>query len=181
MQTLIINGSPVNNGATAKIAKLLYDCLSIKSNIQTICLGDMNIKFCKGCKSCYTTAKCNQEDDVNKIIEAMDLADNIIFVAPSYWADVPGQLKTFFDRCTPYCNTHLPHAKLKQGKKGYAVALRTGENINECLHIIDSLKHFYGHMEIEMVDSFYLCGIRESSDVIAHQNEILRQCKNWLE
>jgi multimeric flavodoxin WrbA len=39
-------------------------------------------------------------------------ADIVVSVSPSYWADIPGQFKVFIDRCTPWCNTHEPHAKL---------------------------------------------------------------------
>ena len=37
-------------------------------------------------------------------------------ITPSYWADIPGQFKAFIDRCTPWCNTHEPHATIKPGK-----------------------------------------------------------------
>ena len=29
---------------------------------------------------------------------------------------------SFIDRVTPWCNTHEPHAAIKQGKRGYAIA-----------------------------------------------------------
>ena len=47
----------------------------------------------------------------------------IVSVAPSYWADVPGQFKAFIDRCTPWSNTHEPHASLGGGKRGGAMEL----------------------------------------------------------
>ena len=37
-------------------------------------------------------------------------------MSPSYWADIPGQFKVFIDRCTPWCNTHEPHAKISSGR-----------------------------------------------------------------
>lgn len=49
-------------------------------------------------------------------------AEIIVSVAPSYWADIPGQFKSFIDRVTPWCNTHEPHATIKQGERGYAIA-----------------------------------------------------------
>ena len=58
-----------------------------------------------------------------------EIANIVISVSPSYWADVPGQFKSFIDRCTPWCNTHEPHAKISSGKKGYTIALRTGSGM----------------------------------------------------
>ena len=69
---------------------------------------------------------------IREIMNEFDEADIIVSVAPSYWADIPGQYKAFIDRCTPWCNTHEPHAMIKPGKKGYAIALRTGPNMPEC-------------------------------------------------
>lgn len=45
-------------------------------------------------------------------MEQYEWADKIVSVSPSYWADIPGQFKVFIDRCTPWCNTHEPHAKI---------------------------------------------------------------------
>ena len=101
---------------------------------------------------------------------------NIICVAPSYWADIPGQFKAFIDRCTPWCNTHEPHAAISSGKKGYSIALRTGPNMRECNRIIESIEHFYGHMEIECCDRLGLCSIECKEDVEKRKTEIIEFC-----
>ncbi len=84
-----------------------------------------------------------------KLMAEYEWADKIVSVSPSYWADIPWQFKGFIDRCTPWCNTHEPHAKISGGKKGYTIALRTGASMPECEKIIGSIEHFYGHLEIE--------------------------------
>ena len=119
MNALIMNCSPVRNGATAEIVNIVSECLKEKYDVRKICIDDYSFGFCKGCRSCHKTAKCIQHDDFDKIIEQYEWADIIISVAPSYWADVPGQFKAFIDRCTPWCNTHEPHAAISSGKKGY--------------------------------------------------------------
>ena len=68
-------------------------------------------------------------------------ANIIISVSPSYWADIPGQYKVFIDRCTPWCNTHEPHASIGSDKIGYCIALRTGPNMKECNRIIETIEH----------------------------------------
>jgi multimeric flavodoxin WrbA len=105
-------------------------------------------------------------------------ADVIVSVAPSYWADIPGQFKAFIDRCTPWCNTHEPHATIKSGKKGYSVALRTGPSMRECERIIGSIEHFYGHLEIECCGSLGLCSVEYREAVEPRKAEITAFCKN---
>lgn len=173
-----MNCSPVKNGATAEIAGIISWRLKEKYNIINICIDDYSFNFCKGCRSCHNTAKCVQHDDVDKIIEQYEWADIIISVAPSYWADVPGQFKAFIDRCTPWCNTHEPHAAISKGKKGYSVALRTGPSMRECDRIIGTIEHFYGHMEIECCGRLGLCSIEHKDDVESRKAEIVDFCNN---
>ena len=175
-KALVMNCSPVKNGATAEIVNIVSNSLKEKYDVNTICIDDYTFSFCKGCRSCHNTAKCILHDDVDKIIEQYEWADIIISVAPSYWADVPGQFKAFIDRCTPWCNTHEPHAKLSAGKKGYSIVLRTGPSMPECERIIGSIEHFYGHMEIESCGKLGLCSVEYKEAVEARKAEILEFC-----
>lgn len=176
MNALIMNCSPVKNGATAEIVKIASDSLREKYDVRNICIDDYSFNFCKGCRSCHRTAKCVQHDDVDKIIEQYEWADIIISVAPSYWADIPGQFKAFIDRCTPWCNTHEPHAEISKGKKGYSIALRTGPSMRECNRIIESIEHFYGHMEIECCDRLGLCSVEYKEALEPKMAEIIEFC-----
>ena len=176
MKVLVMNCSPVRNGATAEIVKIVTDCLEKSHNVKNICIDDYDIHFCKGCRTCHTTAKCVQKDDVDRIIEQYEWADIIIFVSPSYWADIPGQFKAFFDRCNPWFNTHEPHAKINSGKKGYVIALRTGPSMRECERIIESIEHFYGHMEIECCDRLGLCSVEYKEDLESKKEELVEFC-----
>lgn len=177
MNALVINCSPVRRGATAEIVKIVSEGLREKHTVRNICIDDYHFGFCKGCRSCHHTAKCIQHDDVDKIIDEFEWADLIVSVAPSYWADIPGQFKAFIDRCTPWCNTHEPHAKISAGKKGYAIALRTGPSMRECSSIIESIEHFYGHMEIACCGRLGLCSIEYKEAVEPRMAEIIEFCK----
>lgn len=177
MNALVINCSPVRNGATAEIVKIVAEKLSEKYTTRAICIDDYDVHFCKGCRSCHMTAKCIQHDDVNLVMEQFEWADVIISVSPSYWADIPGEFKVFIDRCTPWCNTHEPHASISSGKRGYSIALRTGPSMKECNKIIESIEHFYGHLEIECCNSLGLCSVEYREDVELKSNEIIEFCK----
>lgn len=178
MKALVINCSPVRNGATAEIVRIVSEELSARYETKSICIDDYKFSFCKGCRSCHETVRCVQTDDIDRIMEEFDSADIIVSVAPSYWADIPGQFKAFIDRCTPWCNTHEPHAAIKNGKKGYSVALRTGPSMRECERIIGSIEHFYGHLEIECCGSMGLCSVEYREAVEPRKAEIINFCKN---
>jgi len=176
MNILVINCSPVRNGATAEIVKLVGSFVGQGNDVHTVCIDDYHIHFCKGCRRCHTTAECFQKDDVDQLMAQYEWADKIVSVSPSYWADIPGQFKVFIDRCTPWCNTHEPHAKLSKGKKGYTVALRTGPSMRECEKVIGSIEHFYGHLEIEACGKLGLCSVEYKENVADRINEIKEFC-----
>ena len=180
MKALVINCSPVRNGATAEIVKIISGELEARYEVKSICIDDYSFAFCKGCRACHKTASCVMSDAqvIRGIMNEFDEADVIVSVAPSYWADVPGQFKSFIDRVTPWCNTHEPHATIKAGKKGYAVALRTGPNMPECERLIGSIEHFYGHLEIERSGRLGLTSVEYREDVEPRKQEILDFCKN---
>lgn len=179
MKALVINCSPVRTGATAEIVSIICSELESRYDTKSICIDDYSFAFCKGCRSCHKTAKCVMPDAlvIRDIMNEFDLADIIVSVAPSYWADIPGQFKAFIDRCTPWCNTHEPHATIKSGKKGYAVALRTGPNMPECERLIFSIEHFYGHLEIERSGHLGLTSIEYKENVKPRKAEIIEFCK----
>lgn len=180
MKALMINCSPVRTGATAEIVKIAAEQLSEKYSVRSICIDDHEFAFCRGCRSCHNTAQCVMKDAkvIQNIMAEYDEADIILSVSPSYWADVPGQFKAFIDRCTPWCNTHEPHATIRSGKKGYVIALRTGPNMPECERIIGSIEHFYGHLEIECAGHLGLTSIEYKENVEPRRQEIIDFCSN---
>ena len=115
MKILLLNASPKNYGATQEILKILQAAIPAEHTSEIVCMGDYEIRYCKGCMGCYMTGYCSIRDGMDVLIDKLDEADVIVFAAPSYWADVPGQFKAFIDRCTPWCNTHEPHASIPSG------------------------------------------------------------------
>lgn len=176
MQALIINCSPVKTGATAEIVRIVSSELSSRYDVKSVCIDDYQIAYCKGCRSCHSTAECVLNDDAQVLMHEFEQSDIIIAVSPSYWADVPGQFKAFIDRCTPWCNTHEPYKKLPAGKRGYAVVLRTGPSMRECEKIIGTIEHFYGHLEIECCSGLGLTSIENKEDIEQRKQEILDFC-----
>ena len=175
-KALVINCSPVRTGATAEIVKIVSEQLSGRYEVRPVCIDDYRFDFCKGCRSCHETAECVWHDDVEILMNEIAEADVIVSVSPSYWADVPGQFKAFIDRCTPWCNTHDPYQKIPSGKKGYAIALRTGPGIKECEKIIGTIKHFYGHLEIQCCGGLGLTSVECREDAEAKKQAVIDFC-----
>ncbi len=182
MNILLLNASPKDNGATQEILNIIQTQIPSDVKSEIVCLGNVCVKYCLGDKSCYETCKCIVEDDMEMLLTKIDKADKVIIAAPSYWADVPAQFKSFIDRCTAYSDTNPnpERRKLRTGIKCYGIALRAGMRTIECEHIIDTIEHWCGHMGISMVGSTYFCSIDNKEDILQYNNEILARTSSWV-
>lgn len=166
LKALLINASPKKNGNTARLVGLVADAFQQKGiQAETLCLGEQSYSFCKGCRGCYETAECVQQDDVQKILEKIAGADVILIASPDYWGDVTGHLKVFMDRCTPYSKAHQPYATLPSGKRGISIALSAGEDPRECKAILVKIDGLFRTLGIKPAASFYTCGILTEQDL----------------
>ena len=68
MKILVINCSPVKNGATAQIVRLVSEFCGKGNEVRSVCIGDYEIKLCRGCRKCHETAECSISDDTKKLM-----------------------------------------------------------------------------------------------------------------
>lgn len=175
MKATLIIGSARNNGSCAYLIGALADgLLRSGATVTKYCIGDADLNFCKGCKKCYADGKCVQTDDAQRIVKDLLSSDFVVIAAPSYWAGVPAQLKTLFDRTTPYGDTN-PHRLVRTYKpvKGVAIAVRAGVRGQENELILNAIEHYFGHLGIETVKRFSICETNTLNDLLAkHKQEI---------
>lgn len=174
MKVTCIVGSARSRGSCGYLVDALISGIDGETTVKKYSLGEMNIKYCTGCKKCYKHGVCIQNDDVKTVVEDIFSSDIVVIATPSYWADVPGQLKVFFDRNTPYGDTNKNRIlKPEKNIKGIAIAVRAGKTEQENLNILNSLEHYFGHMGIEAVKRISICETDTLDDLLEkHQKEI---------
>jgi multimeric flavodoxin WrbA len=102
MNVIAINGSPRANGNTSMALKAMTDELE-KQGIQTetIQIGKLSIHGCIACGHCRSSEgnRCVFNDDsVNEIAQKLRDCDGFILGCPTYYAGIPGTMKSFLDR-----------------------------------------------------------------------------------
>ena len=102
MKVIAINGSPRVNGNTTMALKVMTDELEREGiETETIQIGNLNIH---GCIACGHSAKSEgnrsefADDCVNEVAQKLREADGFIFGCPTYYAGIPGTMKSFLDR-----------------------------------------------------------------------------------
>ncbi len=98
MKVMLINGSPHENGCTARALAEVNSQL-IKEGIGTeIFWIGTKVQSCIGCYSCKETGKCVFDDGVSLFLEKAKDADGFIFGSPVYYAGPCGGLNSFMER-----------------------------------------------------------------------------------
>ncbi len=96
---LIINGSPHENGTTARVLEEMIATFENEgAQCQVINVGKEPMHGCAGCAACKKTGKCVFDDKVNEAAELLSEADGVVLASPVYYASPNGSLLAFLDR-----------------------------------------------------------------------------------
>jgi multimeric flavodoxin WrbA len=150
MKAIAINGSPNRDGNTATALAVMAETLGedgIASEILQV--GGQRIRGCIGCGHCHSSkdnACVFDDDEVNEFSVKMREADGIILGAPTYYAGIPGDMKSFLDRVFFSGSRYFRH------KVGAAVVVvrRTGG-----LDALQALMNFFSLAETVTPPSQY--------------------------
>jgi multimeric flavodoxin WrbA len=124
VNVLIINASPRRKGVTSTLLAEAGAAINSQDDVEVFRIDDLTIKPCIGCMKCRPDKTCVLPRDEGHILaEKIGRSDLLIIGTPVYWGNMPGTLKTFFDRNVPlfeYCEAkairYVPRPQLK-GKK----------------------------------------------------------------
>ena len=108
---LIIVGSSRVNGRSAALAQQLFDtCLEeYPDDAVTIAsVASLTVKPCIACNACRNGA-CVLDDDMAQVLDLVAAADEVIVVAPVYFAGPSAQFKALLDRLQPFFWTNARH------------------------------------------------------------------------
>ena len=99
MKVLLINGRPNANGNTAMALREM-EAVFAAQGIETewIHVGNMAIRGCLACQTCYKNAKCAIDDVVNEVAKKFEECDGMVVGSPVYYAGANGTLTAFLDR-----------------------------------------------------------------------------------
>ncbi|WDV45217.1 flavodoxin family protein [Clostridiaceae bacterium M8S5] len=100
MKVVAINGSPRIDGNTAQAIEIVAVELKKQNiDVETLQVGNKNIRGCMACMKCVELGRCVMDNDVvNEYIAKMKEADGLLLASPVYYSGVAGTMKAFLDR-----------------------------------------------------------------------------------
>ena len=167
MRIVVIN-SGKKNGNTRTIIDNIKDKLKLKE-VEWVHynLNDYDINYCQGCEVCLRQNNCVIEDDIQKIMSELKLADGVILASPVYMGNVTGKMKTFIDRtCKWYHRPELIGVPL------LAVVSTAGSDLKLTLNYLEKAGIYWGMQPAgkigKKIGNYNLIEKNECEDFIWH-------------
>ena len=99
MKILMVNGSPHENGCTARALREMESVFAAAGiEVEKLTLGTQQIRSCAACGGCRKTGRCVFSDAVNEFLDKADAADGFVFGSPVHFAGLSGSMTAFMDR-----------------------------------------------------------------------------------
>ncbi len=147
MKVLILNGSPrVNGNTTIAVKELERTFQQEQIEVETVQVGNKDIRGCIACGYCYQHGKCVFNDIVNQLAPKFEEADGLVVASPVYYASANATLIACLDRL--FYSTHFDKT-MKVGAS-VVVARRGG-----CSATFDELNKYFTICNMPVASSQY--------------------------
>ena len=147
MKVLMLNGSPRPNGNTSIALAQMEDIFTQERiEVETIQVGQKDIRGCIACDACNTKGKCVFDDIVNELANKFEACDGLVIASPVYYASANATLIALLHRL--FRSTRF-NKTMKVGAS-VAVARRGG-----CSSTFDELNKFFTISGMPVASSQY--------------------------
>lgn len=142
MKITLIHGQN-HKGSTYHIGKLLAEQFG-NSDIQEFFLPKDLEHFCMGCYQCIENEeKCPFYNEKNRIMQAIEAADLLIFTTPTYCMRASASMKAFMDLTFTYWMSHKPR-KCMFSKKAVVISTAAGTGTKSAIKDITNTLFYWG-------------------------------------
>jgi len=175
MNIIGINASPRKEGNTAWIVnKILEGAKEQGAETGSFNFSDLDIKPCRGCWGCHKGDQgCVIKDDMQKLNDAIDHANAIVFGSPIYMMQMSAQAKIIIDRMfARFSPRYSPYFKEENAAQKKLILTFNQGNPDSGLFqsYIDYTKHMFELLEFDVKEVPVVAGMRNGP---AHEREDL--------
>jgi multimeric flavodoxin WrbA len=166
-------GSPRKKGNThILVSRILDGAKAEGAETEMLFLGDLDIRECDGCHSCWKGRQCSKKDDMNVIYPKIIESDIIIFGTPVYWYGPTALMKCFIDRFV-YFNCSENRSKIK-GKAAVLAIPFEEDNIKTADLLVRFFEKSLGYLEMKIAGKILSPGVSARGDILKKE-EILKK------
>ena len=143
MKIVLIHGQN-HKGSSYHIGHMITEKITVENEIKEFFLPkDLN-HFCLGCYSCIEgDQNCPFHEEKKRIMDAVEVADLLIFTTPTYCLRASAPMKSFIDLTFTYWMSHRPRACMFS-KKAIVVSTAAGAGAKSATKDISTALFYCG-------------------------------------
>ena len=164
---IIIVGSRREGNSFLLAQKIKEEMDKERIHTEIITPGNQTIHVCTGCMDCDKDGICDFTDDMKENIEKLKKEDLIVFITPTRWNLLSGDLKIFMDRLNPmYARRQL------SGKKMIAITIGAQEKgLFSSEAALTSLLSFAQSAKMDCILKKEFYGCLKDKDILEKEDE----------
>ena len=172
LHVLMLNGSPRVGGNTSIALREMENIFRESGvEVETVQIGNRDIRGCVACRTCGTRGKCVFDDVVNELAPKFEKADGLVVASPVYFASANATLIACLDRLfysTPFDKTMKVGASVVCARRG------------GCSATFDELNKYFTISNMPVVSSQYWTSIHGREAGEAEKDEEGKQTMRVL-
>jgi multimeric flavodoxin WrbA len=164
MKVLAVVGSPRRGGNTdVLVSKIVEGATAGGAEVETVHLGELQVRECDGCHACWRRRVCSKDDDMRPLYAKIAGSDVIVFGTPVYWYGPTALMKAFIDRFV-YFNCEANRAQVRGRKAVVAVVLE--EDREETWRpVVEFFERSLGYLEMEPAGTIVVPGVGAKGEI----------------
>jgi multimeric flavodoxin WrbA len=163
-RVLGIVGSPRIGGNThILVSQILKGAREMGARTELISLGNLRIKECDGCHTCWETEMCRINDGMTRIYKKLMESDCIVLATPMYWFGPTVSMKALIDRLVYFCSPKTED-KIK-GKEAVLAVAFAGEDPAEANPLLKMLTMTTGYLGMKLRGKILVPGVAEKGAI----------------
>ena len=160
MKILVITSSPRIGSNSDKLAEaFIQGAESAGNQVEKLELRPLQIEPCIACDKCWSTGKpCILNDDMDRVYEAIEANEAVVFAMPLYYYNIPAKLKAVIDRF---------YAIFMKDMKGYpkrqaALLIAAGDTTPDTFDSVDaSWRKILSHLGWPLLGKVYAGNVND--------------------
>jgi len=150
LKTLIINGSPRENGNCATLTKEMIKYL--KGEVKIINTYYDDISPCTDCRYCWENNGCSINDEMQEVYKLFDEVDNVIIASPIYFSELTGKLLSFASRLQYfYSSRYIRKDSNFRLKRKNSILILTGGGDGSIKPAIERANIIFRHINAQQI------------------------------
>jgi multimeric flavodoxin WrbA len=177
IKVLGISTSPrIKGNSDLLLHQALEGAASAGAQVEYVRLSDYNISPCIECNACYTTGKCEIQDDYQQLLRKMLDADRLIFATPIFFMSVCAQAKILIDRgqCL-WAHKYVLKKELipaKVDRRAMVIAVGGSKSKKQFESIRLTMKYYFDSLQMHYVSNLFVNNIDSCAAIEKHPSAL---------